>query len=84
MRTVKERSLELQRRIEKTKVEARKEAIKRGIMHFRADEEMMEQLLKVADYKKLPTGSMVRSWVAERLRKEYSSLSKSMQKSRTV
>lgn len=74
MRIAKGRSPALQKRIERTKTEARKEAIKRGIMHFRADEEMMEQLLKVADYKKLPTGSMVRSWVAERLRREHSRL----------
>ena len=62
------------KRIEKTKAEARSRVVKRGIMHFRCDEEMMEQLLQVAHYKKLPVGSMVRSWVAEKLRPEFAAL----------
>jgi hypothetical protein len=70
MATVPKRSEALQKRIEKTKADARQRVVKRGIMHFRADEEMMDQLLKVAQFKKLPVGSMVRSWVAEKLRKE--------------
>lgn len=64
----------LQKRIEKTKVDARQRVIKRGIMHFRCDEEMMEQLLSVAAYHKLPVGSMVRSWVAAGLRKEFATV----------
>lgn len=72
MATVNRRSNSLQKRIEKTKVDARKRVIKRGILHFRCDEEMMDHLLKVAHYRKLPVGSMVRSWVADRLRKEIS------------
>jgi hypothetical protein len=74
MTEAKNRSKLLQKRIEKTKSEARLRVVKRGIMHFRCDEEMMEQLLQVAQYKKLPVGSMVRSWVAEKLRKEHSAI----------
>lgn len=66
----KKRDRQLQDKINKTKAAARTRVVKRGIMHFRADEEMMDQLLKVAEYKKLPVSSMVRSWVAEKLRKE--------------
>lgn len=62
------------KRIERTKADARLRVIKRGIMHFRCDEEMMDQLLQVAKYKKLPVGSMVRSWVAEKLRSEFARL----------
>lgn len=71
MTTAGKHSEALKKRIEKTKSEARTRVIKRGIMHFRCDEEMMEQLLQVAHYKKLPVGSMVRSWVAEKLRQEF-------------
>jgi hypothetical protein len=66
-----ERSQALQKRVDKTRAEARERVVKRGIMHFRCDEEMMDQLLQVAEYKKLPVGSMVRSWVAEKLRLEF-------------
>jgi hypothetical protein len=74
MTTRGKHSVTLQKRIEKTKAEARSRVVKRGIMHFRCDEEMMDQLLQVAQYKKLPVGSMVRSWVAEKLRVEYAHL----------
>lgn len=67
----RKRSEALQKRIEKTKSDARDRVIKRGIMHFRADEDMMSELLQVAQYKKLPAGSMVRSWVSERLSQEH-------------
>jgi len=68
------RSIALQKRIDTTKAEARSRVVKRGIMHFRCDEEMMDQLLQVAHYKKLPVGSMVRSWVSEKLRTEFAAL----------
>ena len=74
MSTSDKQSETLQKRIEKTKTEARLRVVKRGIMHFRCDEEMMDQLLQVAQYKKLPVGSMVRSWVAEKLRVEFARL----------
>lgn len=74
--TNKQKSEALQKRIEKTKSDARSRVIKRGLMHFRADEEMMEQLMEVAQYKKLPVSSMVRSWVAEHLRKELAKIEK--------
>ncbi len=71
---MRKRPPELQKRIERTKEEARNQVLKRGIMHFRADEEKMDQLLKIAQYKKLPVGSMVQSWVSEKLRHEYNHL----------
>lgn len=76
MATEKKKAEELQKRIAKTKGEARERVVKRGLMHFRADEEMMEQLMAVAAYKKLPVSSMVRSWVAEQLRKEFAKIDK--------
>jgi len=48
--------------------------IKRGILHFRCDDEMSDSLLRVAEFKNLPVGTMVRAWVAERLRQEIVSL----------
>lgn len=44
--------------------------IKRGVLHFRCDEQMLNGLLRVAEFKKIPVGTMVRCWVAERLRQE--------------
>jgi hypothetical protein len=44
--------------------------VERGIMQFRADEEVMDALLRLADYKRIPAGVMVRAWVVERLREE--------------
>jgi hypothetical protein len=76
MATEKKKAEELQKRIAKTKAEARERVVKRGLMHFRADEEMMEQLMAVAAYRKLPVSSMVRSWVAEQLRKELAKIDK--------
>jgi hypothetical protein len=76
MATEKKKAEELQKRIAKTKAEAKERVVKRGLMHFRADEEMMEQLMAVAAYKKLPVSSMVRSWVAEQLRKELAKIDK--------
>lgn len=57
-------------RARKTQAAARERVIQRGIVQFRADPEIMDLLLKVADYKRMPTGVMVRAWVVERLRKE--------------
>jgi hypothetical protein len=58
------------KRLDMLKLEARQRVVKRGIVQFRADEEMMEQLLTLADYKKIPVGVLVRSWVADSLRRE--------------
>lgn len=53
-----------------SKESARRRIIERGKVEFRADEEMMDLLLHVADHRKMPIGVMVRSWVWERLRQE--------------
>jgi hypothetical protein len=57
-------------RAEHTQAAARQRVIERGIVQFRADEEIMDLLLKVADHKRIPYGVMCRAWVVERLRKE--------------
>ena len=54
---------------------ARKRVIERGIVQFRADEEIMDLLLKVAAHKRIPYGVMCRAWVVERLRQESNELS---------
>ena len=77
MDTAKKRSEALQKRIERTKADAHERVVKRGVMDFPADEEMMKQILDIARDKKLPAGLMVRSWVAERLIIEMSKLSDS-------
>lgn len=57
-------------RARKTQEAARQRVIQRGIVQFRADPEIMELLLRVAEYKRMPTGVMARAWIVERLRKE--------------
>jgi len=49
------------------RAEAKKRVAMRGTVQFRLDEEMMLELMRVADEKKLPVGSLVRMWVAEHL-----------------
>lgn len=57
--------------LEKAKDEAHERVVKRGLIQFRADEELVDQLLKIADFKKIPVSVLVRSWVAEHVREEY-------------
>ncbi len=57
-------------RAKKTQTAARQRVIERGIVQFRADEEIMDLLLRVAMHKRVPYGVMCRSWVVERLRQE--------------
>jgi hypothetical protein len=64
-------------RAEKTKAAAKKRVIERGIVQFRADAEIMELLLAVAEEKRIPYGVMCRAWVVEKLRQEKKSLDKS-------
>lgn len=54
---------------ENSKAAARKRIIERGIVHFRADESFMSQLLNVAERMKTPPGTLCRQWVAEKLEK---------------
>jgi hypothetical protein len=39
-------------------------------VQFRVDEQMMDLLLRVAEYKQEPMGVMVRNWVAQKLAEE--------------
>lgn len=74
MATRMKRSTETQRRFEKGRAAARQRVIERGIVAFRSDAEMMELLLRVAEYKRLPYGVLARAWVMESLRKEAQAL----------
>jgi hypothetical protein len=57
-------------RAERTQAAARQRVIERGLVQFRADEEVMDLLLKVAASKRIPYGVMCRAWIVERLRQE--------------
>jgi hypothetical protein len=62
--------------LDKAYLEARQRVIKRGIVQFRADEEIMAMLLEVADHKRVPAGVLARSWIVEKLRKEFAAMKK--------
>jgi len=64
------RSSSTQERFEKGKTAAKARVVERGVVAFRADPEMMNMLLRVAEHKRLPYGVMARSWVMDRLHKE--------------
>lgn len=64
------RSEQTQKRLEQGRAAARQRIIDRGIIAFRADPEMMDELLKIAERKRIPYGVLARSWVAERLHQE--------------
>lgn len=68
------RSIETQKRFEQGRAESRQRVIERGIVAFRADAEMMEMLLRIAEHKRVPYGVLARSWVMECLRREAKSL----------
>lgn len=57
--------------LEQAKAEAHERVVKRGLIQFRADEELVDQLLQIADYKKIPVSVLVRSWVAEHVRQDF-------------
>lgn len=67
---IKEKKLTAQQRLEKLRANARKEISVAGTVQFRLDEETMLQLMKAADQKKLPLGTLVRMWTVERLNSE--------------
>lgn len=75
MSAVSRKRIPAAERAGKTQAAARQRVIERGIVQFRADPEIMDLLLRVADYKRMPTGVMVRAWVVERLRQEASTIS---------
>jgi len=70
MATRIKRSAETQKRFEQGRAAARQRVIERGIIAFRADPEMMNLLLEVAEHKRIPYGVLARSWVIENLRTE--------------
>ncbi len=62
------------KRLKQMKRECRRRVVERGIVQFRADEEMMEQLLQISDYKKVPVGALVRQWLVPTIRREITSV----------
>lgn len=63
-------SKKLTERAEKTRKAAHERVVKRGILHFRLDQETMEKLLRLADQRKTGAGVLARMWVVERLEQE--------------
>ncbi len=59
-----------QQRLEKLRTKAKKELSVAGTVQFRLDEETMLILMRAADDKKIPLGTLVRMWTVERLKKE--------------
>jgi len=53
--------------LEKGRKQARQNVIDRGLVQFRADPQMMEQLLQVSEERGIPLGTVLRSWVKDRL-----------------
>lgn len=74
--TTTKRKITARERAEKTQAAARRRVIERGIVQFRADEEIMDLLLRVAANKRIPYGVMCRAWVVEKLRQESQGLEK--------
>jgi hypothetical protein len=70
MKKVIKKKVSAAERAAKTQAAALQRVIERGIVQFRADEEIMELLLRVAMHKRVPYGVMCRAWVVERLRQE--------------
>lgn len=58
----------LRKVLEKGRLEARKRVIERGLVQFRADEDMMRQLLEISEHRGIPLGTMLREWIKDRLR----------------
>lgn len=67
---IQEKKLTAQERLNKLKTQAQKEISVAGTVQFRLDEETMRLLMKAADQKKLPLGTLVRMWTVERLETE--------------
>ena len=60
----------MQKMLSKGRAEARKRVIERGLIQFRADATMMQQLLEISEHRGIPLGTMLREWVKDRLRNE--------------
>ncbi len=57
-------------RLNRLRMQAKKDISIAGTVQFRVDEETMLLLMEIADRKKLPLGTMVRMWTVERLSTE--------------
>src|SRR5271163_3619268 len=60
----------MRKMLEKGRDEARRRVIERGIIQFRADPELMAALLEISEHRRIPLGTIIRNWVAERLESE--------------
>lgn len=61
----------MKKMLEKGRAEARKRVVDRGIVQFRADPEMMQELLEISENRRVPLGTMLREWIGYRLRQEH-------------
>ncbi len=68
--SIKNEKLTAQQRLDRLRAQAEKDLSVAGTVQFRLDEETMLVLMKAADDKKIPLGTMVRMWTVERLKKE--------------
>lgn len=59
--------LTAQERLDRLRSKAKKSQSMKGTVQFRLDEESLGQLMKAADQKKVPLGTLVRMWTVERL-----------------
>ena len=67
---VKSKKLTAQERLDRLRSQAKKELAIAGTVQFRLDETTMLQLMKAADKKRMPVGTLVRMWMVERLTSE--------------
>jgi hypothetical protein len=67
---VQEKKLTAKERLDRLRTQAKKEVSVAGTVQFRLDEETMLLLMKAADQKKMPLGTLVRMWTVERLESE--------------
>ena len=67
---VRNKKLTAEERLERLRKEAKKQLSIAGTVQFRLDEETMLLLMKAADQKKMPLGTLVRMWTVERLAAE--------------
>lgn len=67
---IQNEKLTAQERLSKLRSQAKKEVSVAGTVQFRVDEQSMLLLMKAADKKKMPLGTLVRMWTIERLETE--------------
>jgi hypothetical protein len=68
--TLKGEKLTGEEQLTRLRTQAKKEISVAGTVQFRLDEETMLLLMKAADQKKMPLGTLVRMWTVERLTSE--------------